>query len=189
MEAISGISSVSTGFNQPQINRNSQNNSEINSDKISEFSGLKDNVKVETENIKSVNELFGALKKSEKTVIKMEKAVDAGDHGSVKDLLNTTYKDEKILFNIPLKSGNFDGGSKIEDALNSDNLKSVLAEVKSALTEDLDSVKKEMLSKTASMGTSAQSSIDNSGVNLDLSSISKSSNMDYLKQQMKGLLE
>ena len=159
---------------------------------LKEFSGLKNNTKEDTQNIKNINETFGALKKSEKTLDKLVTAIESGDFSGAKELLNTTYKEEKILFTIPIGKETLDLGTSIESALNSENADealSVIAEGKTTVTETLADVKKEMLSQTSALGATAQKSVDNSGISLDLSSISKSSNMDYLKQQMKSLLE
>ena len=192
MEAINisnRVNSVAGAYNQNTINKTSPSEIEERKDKISEFTGLNTNVKAETNSIKSSNELFGALKKSEKTLVKMEKLIDTDQVQEAKELLSVTYKDEKILYNIPLKEGKFDGGTLIEKAFDNGDVKEAINSVKESLAKDLEAVKAEMLGKTSQMGNNAQSNIDNSGISLDLSSISKSSNMDYLKQQMKGLLE
>lgn len=198
----SRVDAISKAFGEkPAVVNNKTSKEEIQArvDAIKEFTGLKDNVKNDAKSITSINDIFGALKKSEKTIGKIEKVLDGfnGNNGvevgmKISELASeATYKEKQLLSSVPLKSGSFDALSLIEGELNMKNpagFKEKLGLIDQKIKTDLSEVKQEIKSKTNVLGSSAQSSMDKSGMDVDLASITKSSNMDYLKQQMKGLL-
>ncbi len=199
----SRVDAIAKAFGEKPVQQTSASSKaevEARVNAISEFTGLKDNVKTEAKSITNINDIFGGLKKSEKAIIKIEEELGglSTDNKAevalkINDIVaNTTYKEQPLLSKIPLKAGGFDAIEKISGYMSLDDVsgfQSTLGEIKDLIGEDLKAVKKEIMSKTNVMGSAAQSSVDNSGISMDLSSITKSTNMDYLKQQMKGLLE
>ncbi|MCV6606703.1 MAG: hypothetical protein OIF32_00690 [Campylobacterales bacterium] len=199
----SRVDAISKAFQgeKPQIvNRTSKEEIQGRVNAIKEFTGLKDDIKTEAKSITNINDVFGGLKKSEKTLGKIDKALgslDGSNKGEVAMeinnlVMNTKYKEKQLLAEIPLRSGDFNAVNEIAPFMSLDDVdgfKGKLAEVGSKIGADLSVVKQEIMSKTNVLGNTAQKSIDNSGISMDLGSITKSSNMDYLKQQMMGLLE
>lgn len=136
--------------------------------------------------VKNINDRFGMLKKAQKAI---QNALDTKTMSD--ELLGLQYKNEKVLYSMPFEQGSVDLGTDLENALKANDEESFFASAQKSLdsiSQELQGVKKLMLKKAQAIGGDAQASIDRSPIDLSLSSIAKSTNIDHIKENIHRLL-
>ena len=143
-------------------------------------------IKEEASEIKNINDIFGFLKKAEKTIDKIQTFEDLGNKNEALSLLETTYKDKNIF--EELSKGKNLKQRLLNSISSGENVSNILSDVKFEVLEDLKKIKDQMLKKSQSMGSIAQKSFNSSNIKVDLSLLAKNTNVQYLKTQIKDLL-
>ncbi|MGP1561179.1 MAG: hypothetical protein ACTTIC_03725 [Helicobacteraceae bacterium] len=144
-------------------------------------------IKEEASSIKNINDQFGLLKKAEITLGKIQDALGAGDKQEALSLLNSTYKDVKFFYDMKLDKLNL-GDLLASEIQSGDNTSFILKNAADMVANELSLVKDLMLKKSQAMGDIAQKSVGASKPDVDLPSLVKSTDVQYLKQHIQELL-
>lgn len=173
------MNAISASLNPKALNPNEKTSPNTQGDKIAILKNVEE-IKQNSTNLKNINENFGALRIANNSLQKL-----ADLKLDLKELLSLSYKEQNLFENLPFESGVFNAKEFLHGAKNEQE---ALKDLQEKVQTELDKLKDILLGKTKAMGELAQKSIDNSGLSLDLSSVSKASNIEYLKQQIKSLL-
>lgn len=167
-----------------------------------DLSDMQKEIKDQTLALKSDNDLFGALKTVEKSLIALKAIVESAESGELdKDeavvALNermeiSRYKNENLYANFPLADGStIDIREKliVSNPSDLDSFKGALQIAIKDSSESLTEVKTRIMGGTKAMGENAQKSFEksSSGV-INPADIMANTNVDYLKDQFAKLL-
>lgn len=172
-------------------------------DRMSDLSQAQKEIKEQTASLKSDNDLFGALKTLEKSLIAL-KAIAASatsdelDADEAVSAINermaaTRYKNENLYENFPLSDGSTLDITERLTLTSTDGLEAfsqALEVVSKEVGGTLGEVKERIMGGTKSMGESAQRSYERSGLDtINPAGIVANTNVDYLKDQFKKLMQ
>lgn len=181
--------------------RNGMRNAEATAENVgkTETAPQVTSIQEETSSIKNTNDLFGYLKKSEKALVQISKALESGEGSErVKTaveavLATTTYKEQNIFQNFRQENGgSVDLKSVIESALEVDDmgrLSEIVAEQQEITGALLSDVKQELLGSSRSLDRHI--SMDIETIKKDIESMSPVADVnspDQLKSKLKALL-
>lgn len=173
------------------------------SDRMSDLSRSQKEIKDQTALLKSDNDLFGALKTLEKSLMALGAIVSSAASGELDEseavlaigerMAATRYKNENLYEHFPLSDGStldirerLSLGSASELAAFGQTLSVVSREA----ADSLSVVKERIMGGAKSMGESAQRSYERSGLDtVNPSGIVANTNVDYLKEQFKKLMQ
>lgn len=167
-----------------------------------ELTKLQQEIKDQTVQLKSDNDLFGALKTVERSLLALKTMVDSAKNGELdpaeaivainERMVATNYKNQNLYEHFPLSDGStIDIRARL--AIGSiddlDGFRSAVEIATKESSQTLDEVKKRIMSGTTAMASSAQKSIatGNSGV-INPADIVANTNVDYLKDQFSKLM-
>ncbi|GHV09589.1 hypothetical protein AGMMS50229_20040 [Campylobacterota bacterium] len=157
-------------------------------------------IKNQSAQIKSDNDLFGALKTLERSLGVIGGIIASAKNGEIDQetasetiagkIALTNYKNENLFKHYPLEDGStIDISERLEAPDSFDDFAVVLEAVSKETAQTLSAVKARVLSGTQKMGESAQASYEKSGVNtINPSNIFASTNANYLKEQFSHLM-
>lgn len=170
--------------------------------KSADLSAMQKEIKDQTTLLKSDNDLFGALKTVEKSLIALKAIVTSAQNGELDpheavNAINermeiTRYKNENLYANFPLADAStIDIRQKLSASspsdLNAFGLAVEIAIKDSSTT--LSEVKARIMGGTAAMGATAQKSFESSNTGaINPADIVANTNVDYLKDQFAKLL-
>lgn len=192
---------TNTFLNDTGAVRNGMRNAEVtaNSAAKTETAPQVTSIQEEASSIKNTNDLFGYLKKSEKALGQIAKALGSGeDHASVKvaveAVLNTTtYKEQNIFANFRQPNGgSVDLKSVIESAMDVEDmgrLSEIVTEQQEITSSLLNDVKKELLGSSNSLDRRISTDIETIKKDIEsMSPVADVNSPDQLKNKLKALL-
>jgi ribosomal protein L9 len=165
-----------------------------------ELSDKQIEIKAQSALLKSDNDLFGAIKTLERTLVAINSIVVSAQNGEVDEdtagetiadkIAQTNYKNENLFRNYPLADGST---IDITERLKSDESLDEFAKTLEAITKEtqntLSEVKARIMGGTQELAKKAQASYEKSGLDtIDPTKIFASTNADYLKEQFSKLM-
>lgn len=171
--------------------------------KSSDLTDLQKEIKDQAVTLKSDNDLFGALKTVEKSLIALRAIATSAQNGELDSdeavvainerMEATRYKNENLYANFPLADGStLDIREKLQVSSPSEIAgfaNAVEVAIKDS-SKTLAEVKERIMGGANAMGASAQKSYERSGLNtINPSGIVANTNVDYLKEQFSKLMK
>ncbi|MGE4295713.1 MAG: hypothetical protein AB7E49_08430 [Campylobacterales bacterium] len=174
-----------------------------NSEKMSDLSQAQKSIKEQTALLKNDNELFGALKTLEKSITALGALVSSAATGELDEfeavsainerMAATRYKNENLYEHFPLSDGStLDIRERLQLTAPAELpvFGQTLGVVAKEAADSLGEVKERIMGGAKSMGESAQRSYERSGLDtVNPSGIVANTNVDYLKEQFKKLMQ
>lgn len=202
--AVGGVGS--TFLNTPlsyQQGRNTSLSAQTASDRVSDLSQHQREIKDQTALLKNDNDLFGALKTVEKSLTALGAIVSSAQSGDLDEgeavvaiherMAATRYKNENLYEHFPLSDGStldIRERLSLNAASELGKFGETLSIVSREAADSLSAVKERILGGTKNMGESAQKSYERSGLDtINPSGIVANTNVDYLKDQFKKLMQ
>ncbi|MDR2905750.1 MAG: hypothetical protein LBU73_07345 [Helicobacteraceae bacterium] len=157
-------------------------------------------IKEQSLSLQNDNEIFGAIKTTERALIAISAVVSAAKNGEISEeearndikerVENAKYKGANLFENFPLADGTaVNMRSRLDLSGDLSSLEKNLSVFAKENGEALSAVKTRIMGGAEKLGASAQNSYEKSGLNaVNPASIVANTNVDYLKAQFAKLM-